>query len=566
MSNAWQQFRILYGQFLFRIVDLELLSPQGDITKLLGQLATGLVIAGILLSLGVFRFGNLPYEDALVQAWGLEHTLISTSMLVAGILAVLSWDTTFPSLEDTMVLGPLPVQGYVVFAARVCATAAALGVAVVAVNAPSGALLPLALGPPSRNALDFVLSPERYRAFAAFWLTMAGAGLFVYGSVISLQAAASLLLPRLWFLRVAALLQLLVFCSLVCVYVLQPTLTTPEALGAPENGVVLALLPSYWFLGWFQHLNGTMPDVMGKLAERAWMALSGVLGFSAALYGVTYVRLMRRIVETPDILPGAGRARWTRHWGHSLAGAVTEFVWKTVSRSRQHRVTLAFYLGIGLAATILFANSPRGMELVDAVKVLPFFASLMMLTVAVAGLRVAFNMPIYPKANWIFRVTEVRDTSEYLRALRRPLFVVGVAPAWMVSAFYFLMAWPLPVAAGHLVLLALWGSILAWLLLFRFEKIPFTCAWSPGGRGGKGAFFGVIWALQFVAFGSLLELWVLERFPRFLVAAGMLAVLCLAARWLTMWRASQATLVRFDEPENTMLVSLSILRDGVLPD
>ena len=28
------QFRTLYREFLFRIVDLELLAPQGDITKL----------------------------------------------------------------------------------------------------------------------------------------------------------------------------------------------------------------------------------------------------------------------------------------------------------------------------------------------------------------------------------------------------------------------------------------------------------------------------------------------------------------------------------------------------
>ncbi|MCC6263212.1 MAG: hypothetical protein IT169_06505 [Bryobacterales bacterium] len=565
MTNAWQQFRILFGQFLFRIVDLELLSPQGDITKLLGRMATVLIIAGIVLSLGVLQFGDLPYEDALVQAWGLEHRLIATTMLVSGILAVLSWDTTFPSLEDTMVLGILPVQGYVVFLARVCATAAALGVAVVAVNAPSGALLPLALGPPSRNALDFVLSPERYRAFAAFWLTMAGAGLFVYGSVISLQAVASWLLPRLWFLRVAALLQLLVFCSLVCVYVLQPTLTTPAALGSPKNEVALAWLPSYWFLGWFQHLNGTMPDVMGKLAERAWAALAGMLCFSAAAYSVTYARLMRQIVEMPDILPGAGRFGWFPGWGHSLAGTITEFVWRTVARSRQHRVTLAFYLGIGLAVTILFANSPRGMELVDPVKVLPFFASLMMVTAAVAGLRVAFNMPINPKANWIFRVTEVRDAQEYLRALRRSLFAVGVAPAWAVSAVYFLLAWPFPIAAGHLVLLALWGSILAWLLLYHFEKIPFTCAWSPGA-GGRGGFLAVASALQFVALGSLLELWLLERFPRFVAAAGVMTALCFAVRWLTTRRGSHAAVVRFDEPEEGTLVSLSILRDGVLPD
>jgi hypothetical protein len=34
-----RQFRVLYREFLFRIVDLELLAQQGDITKLLAQFA-----------------------------------------------------------------------------------------------------------------------------------------------------------------------------------------------------------------------------------------------------------------------------------------------------------------------------------------------------------------------------------------------------------------------------------------------------------------------------------------------------------------------------------------------
>jgi hypothetical protein len=32
-------FRVLYREFLFRIVDLELISARGDTSKLLGQLA-----------------------------------------------------------------------------------------------------------------------------------------------------------------------------------------------------------------------------------------------------------------------------------------------------------------------------------------------------------------------------------------------------------------------------------------------------------------------------------------------------------------------------------------------
>ena len=48
------QFRVLYREFLFRIVDLELLSAhaEGDSRTLLGQLASILVFFGVILAAG----------------------------------------------------------------------------------------------------------------------------------------------------------------------------------------------------------------------------------------------------------------------------------------------------------------------------------------------------------------------------------------------------------------------------------------------------------------------------------------------------------------------------------
>ena len=46
-----KQFRVLYREFLFRVVDLELLAPQGDIAKLLGQFAAVLLFQSFALSL-----------------------------------------------------------------------------------------------------------------------------------------------------------------------------------------------------------------------------------------------------------------------------------------------------------------------------------------------------------------------------------------------------------------------------------------------------------------------------------------------------------------------------------
>ena len=101
------QFRILFRQFLFRVVDVELLSASADPTKLLGQLITVMLSFSFLVSIPViFGGGRMPEASARV----LEHFLIATTMLVVGLFAVFSWDSTFPDKCDVLVLAPLPVR------------------------------------------------------------------------------------------------------------------------------------------------------------------------------------------------------------------------------------------------------------------------------------------------------------------------------------------------------------------------------------------------------------------------------------------------------------------------
>ena len=53
-----RQFRILYREFLFRVIDLELLTPQGDIgVKLLVQFASLLVFVNLVLMMPVALVG-----------------------------------------------------------------------------------------------------------------------------------------------------------------------------------------------------------------------------------------------------------------------------------------------------------------------------------------------------------------------------------------------------------------------------------------------------------------------------------------------------------------------------
>ena len=49
---------------------------------------------------------------------------------------------------------------------------------------------------------------------------------------------------------------------------------------------------------------------------------------------------------------------WLPSFGRGLPAAVLQFSVRTLLRSPQHRVILAFYLGMGFAAVIFFINMP----------------------------------------------------------------------------------------------------------------------------------------------------------------------------------------------------------------
>src|SRR5947209_87879 len=109
-----QQFRVLYREFLFRMVDLEVLSAGalGDMSKLFGQFASLLIVLSIILTLPALGYADrrLGPHGMLIYGWSMQHLLIASTMLVVGIFAVLSWDSTFPNRRDVLVLTPLPVR------------------------------------------------------------------------------------------------------------------------------------------------------------------------------------------------------------------------------------------------------------------------------------------------------------------------------------------------------------------------------------------------------------------------------------------------------------------------
>ncbi|WP_321475108.1 serine hydrolase domain-containing protein [uncultured Paludibaculum sp.] len=444
-----------------------------------------------------------------------------------------------------------------------------------------GALLPLHVrqrlaGEPAIS-LALVTVPQNgglsgmARMFAVYWAIMFLSGTFVYCCVLGLQGFAAQLLPRRLFLRVSSWLQMVAFCVIVCVYCLQPTVP-PDPIHASGRGL-LAWSPSYWFLGLFQQWNGT--SALAVLAHRAWMGLGIALSATAIAYALSYFRTIRKIVEEPDIVGGAGSGMWLPRIGSLAEAALVQFSVRTLQRSRLHRIILAFYLGVGFALVIaMVKNGAPPNQLTDAPAADPWSqvnepllaATITMMGFAMIGTRVAFSIPLDLRGNWIFQVTGVRRVPECLAADRRSLLLLSAAPLWILSALCCFWLWPWRAAAGHLAILAAVALILAELCLHGFHKIPFTCSYLPGKSQVHLAILGGLALLWSIILSVMYERQALAEPKLFLPALIGFAVVWAGLRWRTAAHAGEeGAEVQFEELAAPAVQVLGLGRDGEWP-
>lgn len=324
----------------------------------------------------------------------------------------------------------------------------------------------------------------------------------------------------------------------------------------------MTLLPSFWFFAFFNQLNGSLPVELWWVARRAWTGLGLTVTGAIVSLVLCYLRTMRKTLEEPDLVPGAYGLRWTPHLGGPLQTAVVLFTFRSIARSRQHRLAFGFYAALILCMALPWLH----IELSSSTP-LPltsdFLSStLMIVSLAVLGLRGIFSLPISLTANWVLQTTRLSPTEKYVAATRSTLLLLAVAPSWVIAALLSIRLRPLDFVAIHLLVLAFVGWLLAEIGLISFYKVPFTCSWLPG-KVHALVLFGCSLVLLAV-FGltcSELELPAFSSLARSTVMVLLLAGGCFGLRLFNNRRARAAKL-HFEELAPEVITSLGI---GPLP-
>jgi hypothetical protein len=548
------QFRVLYRVFWLRVVDLEVLSPESDTQRLLGHIAVMFAGISILFTAPLVLVGGGLPQPFL---WTAEHLFIATTMTIVGMLAILSWESSLPDRRDLLVLGPLPVRVRTVFLAKLSALAGVLSFSIISLNCFIGLVWPLFFSNPGTGLLGGI------RAIGAYWATITAAAAFIFCCVLCLQGAAALLLPWQLFLRLSSLLQVCAFTLLLGGYLLEPSLESIPALTAAANQGLLKHLPSYWFLGLFQQLNGSMQPAFALLAARAWTGLIIAATLAVMLLLSAWFWRLQRAVEQPDILPGRSNLVGLPRFSNPVETAVVQFAVRSLLRSRQHRLFYAFYLCLGLAVSLFSTGiAQTRLESIGKSSQLPgpyLAASLMILCFALLGLRLVVAIPVALRANWIFQLTQIHGPGVYVRAVRQTLLGLSVIPAWLLIAAVMLWQFPLWTTLVHLLALCIVGFILIDIALLSLPKLPFACSYLPGKAKLHLLFWGgVIVGIPLANQAGSFESWFLISGLRSALLIAVLASCAIAVRQWTMQRGKRVEKMIFQEEEPLDLISLKL--------
>ena len=563
-SSARHEFaaaRILYRQFLFRIVELESLSSKADVTKLLGQFASVLLMVSVIQMFGGFSFMDLKMTSAARQGagWGMEHLLLSLTFLVVGCFTILSWDALLPDQRDVFVLGPLPVKPLTLWFAKLAASSSAIGASVLVLNCASGLIWPAALASP--GFLSVV------RSYGAYWLTVLFAAVFLFSAILAFQSAAALLLSRSSFLRLSSIFQMLWFGGGLASFFFDASALTPQGLAMQSNVAHVAWFPPNCFTAMFFQMQGDLSPALAVFAFHGWILLAASAA-GVTVYSVTlYPRLLSRIAATPEIVPSRLHLPRLPSFGDSIHVAVRQFIGRSFLRGRQQRLIAAFYFGIGAAilSAVLETVATDPAQPPSTISLKFLVSTIVAMTVTVVGVRAGFALPVSLRAHWVFQLHQIRKSAVYLQATRDSLLLFTVLPVCIVSAIFGFIFEPAAASLKHVALLGLYGTLLTGVCLYGNLKLPYTCSYLPDSARFPFFFWGSI-----VLFIPLTDAWaqieqrLLNSAPSYLSALAIGTVCACLLEWRN--RSLQTNVdIRFDDIPEDILVGLDLGSPGTTP-
>ncbi len=470
----------LFRHFFARLFDSEFLSSPGQLKVLLGGVVGILAsLGGILAQVYYHKYLMLhqldspdPYHRALLADILFLETLV---MVILGLFTSLQWSSLYPTLRDYLALAALPIRMRQIFVAKFASLTALAGGMLLTVTTFPSFIFPAVFRGRFEDSTFFHI-------FALFGsLTLAGA--FVFFSLIALQGILLNLTPVRHFAKISLMVQGFLVACLVG--------GMPFVLSIPNLHPYMDLRPAWaawvpplWFVAVHQNMMGVRDPLIRELSRRAWIGAASAFFAAVIAYWWSYTSHRKRVLESPGGETSGGALWLEALQAHMVPDprhlAVFSFIAKTLRRSQQHRLILTGFASLALALIVegFLGVSQSSRSFRGASVAIPLSLSLFLL----AGLRYLFRLPVELRANWVFRIGSEGHGAELLRGVEAFLYTSALAPLALLSAAVeiALLGPRAGLAAG--VLSSLASLPLVEMVLFSFQRIPFTSSYLPGRR------------------------------------------------------------------------------------
>lgn len=482
----------LVRHFFRSFFDSELLSTRGKlqvvITSALSLFAAFGLVAPIFLNHKYHLLNELPTPDLYTESVLADKLLFVTlSMIVSAAVTAVQWQSLFPQAQDLLILGPLPLRRIQIFITKFAALLLFVTTFNFLLNCFSSVMLPQIMHG------RWQYKPTSMMHIVAHGAACMLAGYFVFFSLLALQGLVMNLLPARLYQRLSLFLQSLMLMLILCAAPLAIWIPNLHALMNTRPPLAV-WLPPVWFLGLYETILGSA-DVFGRhLARLAVMGLFIAIAASVGFYAITYRRQTSRLLEVakrnrPGTIHALASSLLQLLLPHSRERAVFSFIAKTLMRSRLHKLLLAIFAGVGFALVVdSFASLSiasrlshkliRPSDFQNAIFSAPLIVCFFLLT----GLRYLFSIPVEPRGNWIFRLTEKTRWLDAMNATEKALFALGVLPITVLTLVLYGSWFGWHLAALHTAFVLILALLLLEAMLWNWEKIPFTCPYLPGKR------------------------------------------------------------------------------------
>ncbi len=566
LQNEISQFRELARHFFNRFFDNDLIALDGDMRAAVINILAMLSAPGMLLPfLFLTKYVKLQDEPMYVRdlaSLGEKEFFICFSMTVMGLVTVIEWESLFPDRRDYANLTPLPIRMGTMFGAKLLALLAFLTVFSVAINAFSPIMFPAVVT--QKGPLLGVAGFARCHV-----ITILAANTFVFFLCVAVQGLLMNVLGYRMFRRVSPYVQFGLVALLLLMFLLSGRIVSELQPRAAINSPAVYMFPPLWFLGLYQTQLGWTSPVFRELASSARMAAGWTTFAALAAYLLSYKRHVRRSLESAEDLSSepsamerlAGRLLDRFVLRDRLEQASFYFIWKTLTRSRRHKLFFAAYVAVGCAlvfeglAVLVARGANTWMyhptpELLPAPLILSFFI--------LCGMRHVFAVPAELRANWVFQVSDRGEARSCLTGVKKAMIVLGVIPLFALLLPPHVLFWGWQAAALHMLFGAVISVLLVEVLLATFEKFPFTCSYLPGKANLK-----VSWPIYLFGFTTYvsgfltLEYWMFQNRIRFLWLAAVVA-LVYGALAVYRWRVGHEVSLVFDEQPEPLVRTLNL--------